>query len=156
MSHIGVVKKKMVDCLEMVQNRHPHIAHSIFGLLPPVHQGIWGQFKNPGTDRGGVVQVPSWEDLAAGLRPEDVDMEPEPSQPKHGWQKFTSVTIQNVHRESTWSCQIARINNSTFFLRHIIYWRICCCLSCRSSVIKDTWQNSDETNFIFENLQFEN
>ena len=49
--------------------------------------------------RGSGVQVPSWEALAAGLRPEDVDMEPEPK-PKHGWQKFASVTIQNVLRET--------------------------------------------------------
>ena len=67
---------------------------------PPAHQGIYLRAVQESGDRlrGGGVQVPSWEALAAGLRPEDVDMEPEPSQPKHGWQKFAS-TIQNVHRD---------------------------------------------------------
>ena len=46
------------------------------------------------------MQVPSWEALAAGLRPKDVDMESEPTQTKHGWQKIASVTIQNAHRET--------------------------------------------------------
>ena len=46
------------------------------------------------------VEVPSWEALAEGLCPEDVNTEPEPNQPKHGWQKFASVTIQILHREN--------------------------------------------------------
>ena len=37
------------DCVEMVQNRHPHIAHAIGGLATRT-PGIEGQFKNPGTD----------------------------------------------------------------------------------------------------------
>ena len=89
------------DCLEMVQNRHPHIAHSILGGLATRTPGYLRAVQESGDRlRGSGVQVPSWEALAAGLRPEDVDMEPEPSQPKHGWQKFASVTIQNVHRET--------------------------------------------------------
>ena len=46
------------------------------------------------------MQVPPWEALAEGLRSEDVDVEREPSQPNHGWQKFASTTVQNVHRGS--------------------------------------------------------
>ena len=46
------------------------------------------------------MQVPPWEALAEGLRSEDVDVEPEPSQPNHGWQKFASTTVQHVHGES--------------------------------------------------------
>ena len=89
------------DCLEMVQNRHPHIAHAILGGLATRTPGYLRAVQESGDRLRGVgVQVPSWEALAAGLRPEDVDMEPEPSQPKHGWQKFASVTIQNVHRET--------------------------------------------------------
>ena len=89
------------DCLEMVQNRHPHIAHATLGGLATRTPGYLRAVQESGDRLGGIgVQVPSWEALAAGLRPEDVDMEPEPSQPKHGWQKFASVTIQNVHRET--------------------------------------------------------
>ena len=84
------------DCLEMVQNRHPHIAHSILGGLATRTPGHLRAVQESGDRlRGSGVQVPSCEALAAGLRPEDVDMEPEPSQPKHGWQKFASVTVDS-------------------------------------------------------------
>ena len=87
------------DCLEMVQNRHPHI-DAILGGLATRTPGYLKAVRESGDRLRGIgVQVPSWEALAAGF-PEDVDMEPEPSQPKHGWQKFSSVTIQNVHRET--------------------------------------------------------
>ena len=46
------------------------------------------------------MQVPPWEAFAEGLRSEEVDVEREPSQPNHGWQKFVSTTVQHVHRES--------------------------------------------------------
>ncbi len=69
----------------------PHIAHAILRGLAS---------RTPGYLRDIGVEVPSWEALAEGLRPEDVDMEPEPSQPNHGWQKFASVTIQTLHLES--------------------------------------------------------
>ena len=46
------------------------------------------------------MQVPPWEALAERLRSEDFDVEREPSQPNHGWQKFASTTVQHVHRES--------------------------------------------------------
>ena len=89
------------DCWEMMKNRHPHIADAIWRGLASRTPGYLSAVQESGDRLRDIgVEVPSGENLAEGLRPEDVDMEPEPSQPNHGWQKFASVTIQTFHRGS--------------------------------------------------------
>ena len=71
----------------------PHRPRNL-GRIGHPHTRVFGSSSRiPDRLRGIGVQVVSLEALAAGLRPEDVDMEPEPSLPKHGWQKFASVTM---------------------------------------------------------------
>ena len=63
------------DCQEMMTNRHLHIAHAILrGLASrtPGHLSAVQELGDRLRDIG--VEVPSWESLAEGLRPEDVDM----------------------------------------------------------------------------------
>ena len=56
------------DCLEMVQNRHPHIAHAILGRLATRTPGHLRAVQESGDRLRGIgVQVPSWEALAAGF-----------------------------------------------------------------------------------------
>ena len=93
------------DCLEMMKNWHLHIAHAILrGLASRTPGYLRAVQESRDRLRDMGVEVPSWEALAEGLRPKDVDIEPEPSQPNHGWQMFASVTIQTVHRQQSKQC----------------------------------------------------
>ena len=87
------------DCLEMVQARHPQVADDIIRGIVSRARGCLSSVACTVLQEVGV-EVPSWEALAAGERPEDTSGEErEPSEPKHGWQKFASTTVQEHHRE---------------------------------------------------------
>ena len=90
------------DCLEMVFVRHPQIAEHIVGGM---YQRIPGCLRSAQLSADKLRQVgvatPSWEALAAGLRPEQLVVELDPSQPQAGWQKFASLMVQVFHREHT-------------------------------------------------------
>ena len=76
------------DCLEMVKSRHLPIAAFILDALDNHHPGH--HFTGARTAREHLQEahfdVPSWEALANGLRPDAEDSVSEPRVPRHGWQ----------------------------------------------------------------------
>ena len=87
------------DCFEMIAQRHPPVAQAIVngvgtasGCFASVVAAI-ARLQEVG------VEIPTWQVLALGLRPPHSNDEREPSQPRHGWQKYASTVVQKSHRE---------------------------------------------------------
>ena len=87
------------DCLEMIAQRHPPVAEAIVngvgtasGCFASVVAAI-ARLQDVG------VEIPTRQVLALGLRPPHTNDEREPSQPRHGWQKYASAVVQKFHRE---------------------------------------------------------
>ena len=82
----------------MVQQRHPAVPHQILRSLhdPNPHFHLSGLRASVDflTLRGFVP--PTWEDLAAGLRPAQWEIM-EPGQPRHGWQKVATEPVHGHH-----------------------------------------------------------
>ena len=78
------------DSLQMVQQRHPAVSHQILRSLhdPNPHFHLSGLRSSVDflTMRGFVP--PTWEDLAAGLRP---------APDRHGWQKVATEPVHGHH-----------------------------------------------------------
>ena len=81
------------DCLRMVRDRHPLIAELMVKHLEegtaPYFQAV-RQFKDSVTAAGLVV--PSWTELSL-TPPEDLE-DPEPNQPRHGWQQKATRQLE--------------------------------------------------------------
>ena len=87
------------DNLEMIAQRHPPVAQAIVngvgtasGCFASVVAAI-ARLQEVG------VEIPTWQVLALGLTPPPTNDEREPSQPRHGWQKYASTVVQKFHRE---------------------------------------------------------
>ena len=92
------------DCLEMIHQRHPTVCAHIVDALHAQHPS----FHLDGVRASGEhlasagFHAPSWQELAAGVRPEqlqDVDMEP--GIPRHGWQRAATVPVHGLLIEGT-------------------------------------------------------
>ena len=92
------------DCLEMIHQRHPTVCAHIVDALHAQHPS----FHLDGVRASGEhlastgFHAPSWKELAAGVRPEqlqDVDMEP--GIPRHGWQRAATVPVHGFLIEGT-------------------------------------------------------
>ena len=88
------------DCLEMVKARHPQVAHDMISGFQRQSSGCIAAVRGAENRlRDAGVHVPDWEELAEGLRPEDIQAsEWEPSQGR-GWQRHASATVHSKFRE---------------------------------------------------------
>ena len=92
------------DCLEMIHQRHPTVCARIVDALHAQHpsfhlDGVRASGENPAS---AGFHAPSWQELAAVARPEqlqDVDMEP--GIPRHGWQRTATEPVHGVLIEGT-------------------------------------------------------
>ena len=88
------------DCLEMVKARHPQVAQDMISGFQRQSSGCLSSVRGAENRlRDAGVHIPEWEELAEGLRPEDIQAsEWEPSQGR-GWQRHASATVHNKFRE---------------------------------------------------------
>ena len=96
--HIGA------DCLEMIRVRHPDVATKVMRGFSQASSQCCKAVNDAVARLQAVgLQTPSWEALAAGLRPEEVfrarHRDRDPTEPKHGWQKVASQVVHKRHRE---------------------------------------------------------
>ena len=108
--HVGLVRRRFgahecaegegavhfaswADCLRMVRDRHPFIAELMIRHLEegtaPCFQAV-RQCKDSWTAAGLVV--PSWTELS--LTPPEGLEDPEPNQPRHGWQQKATRQLE--------------------------------------------------------------
>lgn len=90
------------DCVAMIQARHPDIAAFIVGALE-AGGGANAVLQNVVACSEAIqatgMQLPAWEELAAGARPappEDTEGEPGFA---HGWQFFAARSLDNAFRQ---------------------------------------------------------
>ena len=76
------------DCLPTFQKRHPGVARMIITRLSDHAGDLHVSGANVSRERLLDVSynVPSWEQIADGLRPGVPVEDPEPGVPRHGWQ----------------------------------------------------------------------
>ena len=76
------------DCLPTLQKRHPGVARMIITRLSDHAGDFHVSGANVSRERLFDVScnVPSWEQIADGLRPGVPAEDPEPGVPRHGWQ----------------------------------------------------------------------
>ena len=80
------------DCLEMIKVRHPNVATKVVrGFSQALSQCCKAVRDAVSRLQAVGLKTPSWEALAAGLRPEEVrrvrQRDRDPTEPRHGWQK---------------------------------------------------------------------
>ena len=91
------------DCLRMVRQRHPSVAETMIqGLADGTEPCFLAVRRCAETLEEAEFEAPSWSTLAE--REEVVFAEePEPHEPKIGWQQRAVKTLhQNFHKESFW------------------------------------------------------
>ena len=85
------------DCMHMIRNRHPSICRSILTGLsvesplrwPAVRAQVWTRTAR------SWFELPSWVDLAEGLRPNFAAVEDELGMPRFGWQRVAAVCVED-------------------------------------------------------------
>ena len=88
------------DCLEMVKARHPQVAQDMMTGFRSQRSGCLSSVTGAVNRLLEVgVHVPEWQEIADGLRPEDLGFaEWEPCEGR-GWQRHASATVHEQHRE---------------------------------------------------------
>ena len=89
----------------MVQQRHPTVCARIVDALHAQHPS----FRLAGVRASGEhlasagFHAPSWQELAAGVRPEQLrwDEDMEPGLPRHGWQRRATEPVHGLLVEGT-------------------------------------------------------
>ena len=84
------------DCMHMIRNRHPSICRSILtGLSGEIPSVGLQSVRRCGRELQDVgFELPSWVDLAEGLRPNSATVEDEPGLPRFGWQRVATACLE--------------------------------------------------------------
>ena len=79
--------------MHMIRNRHPSICRSILtGLSVEIPSVGLQSVRRCGRELQDVgFELPSWVDLAEGLRPNSATVEDEPGMPRFGWQRVAAL-----------------------------------------------------------------
>ena len=91
------------DTLPMMKTRNPELAEDLLRQLRREEETVAAVAQALEAEQqvrdAGYRECPSWDELWAGKRPEQVT-ETEPGEWKHGWQYFAASRFDNQHRES--------------------------------------------------------
>ena len=84
------------DCMHKNRNRHPSICRSILTGLSVEFPSVGLQsVRSCGRELQDVgFELPSWVDLAEGLRPNSAAVEDEPGMPRFGWQRVAAACLE--------------------------------------------------------------
>ena len=84
------------DALKMIKQRHPGVADTIVSSLARHEKcsSIQSLLRCADALEAAGFEVPSWEDLAEGRRPEGTSEDGDPCQPPIGWQKQAATCLE--------------------------------------------------------------